>query len=207
MCIIRWHQRYLESIRLVCASWGWDVVRERRMANGGQYTFNDVRLAKMIRCTWLFEERQYMQSLQRFAHELQANEKQGRSFKYGCIVLDEILYMTLPRARGVEVERRARDQGRVVGSDSDGAGCNAAPPGDSDVDSAGARDPDSHDRDWEAECEDEATSSANLTKSSSMTACSSHATLTISSQDQTSSSDSITCSPIELNALSMPSGM
>mmetsp|Transcript_24106 Transcript_24106/g.43451 ORF Transcript_24106/g.43451 Transcript_24106/m.43451 type:complete len:116 (-) Transcript_24106:4-351(-) len=53
----------------------------------------DVRLAKVIRSLWIFRERAYMESMQAFAWDLQANEKRGRSFTYGGTCLDEILYM------------------------------------------------------------------------------------------------------------------
>jgi hypothetical protein len=45
-----------------------------------------------------------MESLQKFARDLQANEKCGRPFMYGHTLLDEILYMQLPRTHEVEAD-------------------------------------------------------------------------------------------------------
>eukprot|EP00667_Euglena_gracilis_P013093 EG_transcript_13475 len=98
-----WHERYLESVRIVAEGWAWDVDRMQRLPTDGEgkgwtkWTGSDVRLAKMIRSLWLFEEERYMASLQAFAQELKANEKEGKPFVYGHTVLDEILFMALPR--------------------------------------------------------------------------------------------------------------
>lgn len=96
-----WRSRYLESIRIVARGWGWDVEQEDFVpaGQGGQWDGWDVRLAKMIRSLWLFEEQPYFDSLQRFAKHIHENVYKGRGFYYGHICLDEILHMTVPRAK------------------------------------------------------------------------------------------------------------
>jgi len=89
-----------EGWRRCCRAWGWDFENRKRfdpMPEGCGWTNWDVRLAKMIRCAWLFENQNALDSLQAFAHDLQKNEKQGAPFMYSGIVLDEILAMQLPR--------------------------------------------------------------------------------------------------------------
>mgnify|MGYP001171646465 CR=1 FL=1 len=89
-----------ESWRRACHAWGWDFEGKKRldpMPPGCGWTDWDVRLSKMIRCAWLFENQDALDSLQAFARDLQANEKRGQSFYYGHICLDEILAMKLPR--------------------------------------------------------------------------------------------------------------
>jgi hypothetical protein len=97
-----WRDRYRESVRIVAEAWAWDVEKAQRLpvAEGKgwtKWTASDVRLAKMIRSLWLFEEADYLRSLQAFAREVRVNEKGGEPFVYGHTVLDEILFMTLPR--------------------------------------------------------------------------------------------------------------
>merc|ERR1712048_1238764 len=101
-----WLQNYKESVRLAVLAWGWDVDKSARVKDppkGMQWTNWDVRLAKMCRSLFLFEEPELLSSLQAFAHDLQANEKGGKSFFYGSICLDELLMFQLPR-RAVDPE-------------------------------------------------------------------------------------------------------
>jgi len=95
-----WRANYLEAARICAAAWGWDLTKGRLIRDrqrGQRWDGVDVRLAKMIRSLWLFEEREAFLSLQKFAYSVLWHEKEGRSFRYGGIVLDELLTMTLPR--------------------------------------------------------------------------------------------------------------
>eukprot|EP00747_Dinoflagellata_sp_TGD_P167059 gnl/TRDRNA2_/TRDRNA2_190864_c0_seq1.p1 gnl/TRDRNA2_/TRDRNA2_190864_c0~~gnl/TRDRNA2_/TRDRNA2_190864_c0_seq1.p1 ORF type:complete len:324 (-),score=52.65 gnl/TRDRNA2_/TRDRNA2_190864_c0_seq1:14-985(-) len=95
-----WLSRYHECVVLVARSWGWDVEAETRIADAspGQHWRNlDVRLAKICRSLYLFEQEQLLSSMQKFATEIQQCEKEGKSFFYGMICLDELLYFELPR--------------------------------------------------------------------------------------------------------------
>ena len=94
-----WRSQYLESIRIVSRGWGWDVEKSELITDGrgGSWDNWDIRLAKMIRSLWLFEEEQYFLSLQSFARHIQENVYHGRGFHYGSICLDEMLHMVLPR--------------------------------------------------------------------------------------------------------------
>lgn len=89
-----WRQRYHESVSLVAAAWAWDVATSRPLdppADGQGWTDWDVRLAKMIRSTFVFEEAELMRSLQAFARY---TKPQG-GLSYGHINLDEVYFMTL----------------------------------------------------------------------------------------------------------------
>eukprot|EP00440_Ansanella_granifera_P062190 gb/GFBE01067424.1/.p1 GENE.gb/GFBE01067424.1/~~gb/GFBE01067424.1/.p1 ORF type:complete len:260 (+),score=60.56 gb/GFBE01067424.1/:1-780(+) len=95
-----WLQGYFEGVRLVCAAWGWDVDSACRidpLAPGMGYTGWDVRLAKICRSLYLFEQESLLSSMQKFAREVQRHEKGGANFFYGTICLDELLYFELPR--------------------------------------------------------------------------------------------------------------
>lgn len=95
-----WHARYLEAVRLVAAAWGWDAITSTRIdppSPGMGYRGWDVRLAKVCRSLYLLEEEQLLASMQSFAREVQRVEKEGKSFFYGRICLDELLYFELPR--------------------------------------------------------------------------------------------------------------
>merc|ERR1711904_314272 len=63
----------------------------------GYSAFNDVRLAKICRSLFLFEQDELLSLMQEFAREVQRTEKGGASFFYGRICLDELLYFELPR--------------------------------------------------------------------------------------------------------------
>ena len=63
----------------------------------GSWTDWDVRLAKIVRSLWMFEEEEYFHSMQNFARSVHEKEKGGESFFYGGICLDEMLAMELPR--------------------------------------------------------------------------------------------------------------
>lgn len=88
----QWLERYLESLELVCAAWGWDVAQAKPidpLASGMGWTDWDIRLAKMIRSLWLFGQVNETQSLQAFARLV----KPHGGLRYGHINLDEVFYM------------------------------------------------------------------------------------------------------------------
>lgn len=144
-----WLSGYREAVTLCARAWGWDAERATRVEpreDGMGWTQWDVRLAKMIRSLWLFEEAALLRSMQAFARALQRKEKGGRSFCYGRVCLDEILHMALPRrAAGGALahapphasHKRARVHAGaaaaappVAEAPSDGEGVNSAgPPG------------------------------------------------------------------------------
>ena len=52
---------------------------------------------KVVRSLYLFEQKDLMESAQHYARLVQRDHKAGQSFTYGRIVLDELLYFSLPR--------------------------------------------------------------------------------------------------------------
>ena len=99
-----WVSSYRESIILVCKAMGWDLGNQEPIhgldcPQWQQLPFvnKDVRLAKMIRSSWLLEVRDIFESLQAFAHYINDSIYNGKGFFYGSICLDEILHMDLPR--------------------------------------------------------------------------------------------------------------
>jgi hypothetical protein len=87
-----WVDRYHESLALVSAAWGWDVVGARPvepLQPGQGWTDWDIRLAKMIRSLWLFGQAKERESLQTFARMLRP---QG-GLRYGHIDLDGVFLM------------------------------------------------------------------------------------------------------------------
>jgi len=89
-----WHKGYLEGVELVSRAWGWDVkkgVNVAPMEDGMGWTNWDVRLAKIVRSLWIFGEKEYFESMQKFAWFIAP--KGGLYYGFTC--LDEILYMTL----------------------------------------------------------------------------------------------------------------
>eukprot|EP00927_Polykrikos_kofoidii_P037663 TRINITY_DN31868_c0_g1_i1.p1 TRINITY_DN31868_c0_g1~~TRINITY_DN31868_c0_g1_i1.p1 ORF type:complete len:266 (+),score=52.55 TRINITY_DN31868_c0_g1_i1:113-910(+) len=95
-----WLEGYHEALRIATLAWGWDLEQARRVQDPQpemQWRNWDVRLSKMCRSVFLFEESDILGSLQAYARELQAHEKGGKSFFYGSICLDELLYFELPR--------------------------------------------------------------------------------------------------------------
>ena len=55
----QWRERYIEGVRLAALAWGWDLDKGHRVespAVGQKWTSWDVRLAKIVRSLWLFEE-------------------------------------------------------------------------------------------------------------------------------------------------------
>ena len=92
-----WLTGYLESVRLVSKAWGWDVDARIVIKDGGFWDKKDVRLAKIIRSLWLFEQVDYFESMQLFAHHINDTVYNGRGLFYGRICLDEVLYMKLSR--------------------------------------------------------------------------------------------------------------
>lgn len=95
-----WLAGYRDAIRLVSAAWGWDTTASKPitpLATGMGYKGWDVRLAKICRSLFLFEDVPLLASMQEFARLVQQTEKGGASFFYGRICLDELLYFELPR--------------------------------------------------------------------------------------------------------------
>jgi len=95
-----WLAGYREGVAVCLRAWGWDAAQRARidpLEAGMGWTNWDVRLAKMVRSLWLFEEVHLFASTQAFARAVHAEEKGGRPFRYGSICLDEILLMQLPR--------------------------------------------------------------------------------------------------------------
>ena len=105
-----WHEGYKEAVTLVLAAWGWNVDElclfdPPRMGMG--WTDWDVRLSKIIRSLWLFEEEALFHSVQAFARVVQKTHKNGESFMYAGICLDELLFMKLPRRSPLSQSRSA----------------------------------------------------------------------------------------------------
>jgi hypothetical protein len=93
-----WLSRYRESVSLVAKAWGWNVETSSLLDNeGGYWDKKDVRLAKIIRSLWLFEQADYLSSMQVFAHHINETVNEKKGLYYGKICLDEVLYMKLPR--------------------------------------------------------------------------------------------------------------
>eukprot|EP00930_Biecheleria_cincta_P043913 TRINITY_DN30130_c0_g1_i1.p1 TRINITY_DN30130_c0_g1~~TRINITY_DN30130_c0_g1_i1.p1 ORF type:complete len:261 (+),score=44.79 TRINITY_DN30130_c0_g1_i1:34-783(+) len=95
-----WLEGYRDAVRLVAKAWGWDTATAEMIepkAEGMGYKGWDVRLAKICRSLFLFEEEPLLANMQKFAREIQRTEKAGGSFFYGRICLDELLYFELPR--------------------------------------------------------------------------------------------------------------
>lgn len=130
-----WLLGYREGVRLALAAWGWDTSHEKRIVpiqQGMGWTHWDIRLSKIIRSLFLFEETQLLNSVQAFARELQKNEKKQEGFFYGRINLQELLYFQLPR-RVHEPHEEAKElnasDGCIADHDgSNGAGAAAAAP-------------------------------------------------------------------------------
>lgn len=100
---------YREGATLVLRAWGWDVATgamiEPQEAGMG-WTSWDVRLAKILRSLWLFQERDLLTSVQGYARAV----KPDGGLRYGPHSLDEVYYM------------RVRDA-----ADGDAAGAGAFP--------------------------------------------------------------------------------
>lgn len=85
-----WLSRYRESVQLVSYAWGWDVEKAAPVQlPGAKWTNWDVRLAKIIRSLWIFEQDDFLESMQKFA--LKIAPRGGLS--YGYIRLDEVFLM------------------------------------------------------------------------------------------------------------------
>lgn len=95
-----WLAGYHEAVRLVTAAWGWDLHAVRRI-DPDMFTYDgpDVRVAKICRSLYIFEEEEFLSSVQKFAHEVQRVEKKGQGFFYGLTCLDELLHFELPRRK------------------------------------------------------------------------------------------------------------
>ena len=61
-----------------------------------------VRLAKVCRSLYLFEQADLLESVQEYARGVQLQEKRGAAFRYGAVVLDELLHFRLPRRAGAK---------------------------------------------------------------------------------------------------------
>jgi len=89
-----WLQGYREGVMLVAKAWGWDVANSQCVEpreSGMGWTHWDVRLAKIIRSLWLFDQKDLMESMQKFTRVV----KPRGGLYYGGICLDEVLYMTV----------------------------------------------------------------------------------------------------------------
>lgn len=89
-----WLSNYHESVMWVARAWGWDVKEEKLIEpkeSGMGWDRWDVRLAKIIRSLWIFDEKQLMTSMQKYARIVAPNG----GLRYGGINLDEVLFMTL----------------------------------------------------------------------------------------------------------------
>eukprot|EP01126_Amoeba_proteus_P012229 TRINITY_DN15026_c0_g1_i4.p1 TRINITY_DN15026_c0_g1~~TRINITY_DN15026_c0_g1_i4.p1 ORF type:complete len:380 (+),score=61.02 TRINITY_DN15026_c0_g1_i4:90-1229(+) len=87
-----WLSNYLESIGWVAKSWAWDIQRAQPVLDrqpGMEWDNWDVRLAKIIRSLWLFDQGKYMKSMQQFARTIAPNG----GLYYGGICLDEVFLM------------------------------------------------------------------------------------------------------------------
>merc|ERR1712023_142825 len=125
-----WLEGYREAVRLVSAAWGWDTRASgpiKPLAPGMGYRGWDVRLAKICRSLFLFEEASLLATMQEFAREVQRTKKNGGSFFYGRICLDELLYFELPRrksspdAAGANLAAAASKQGYPDGEQQEGS--------------------------------------------------------------------------------------
>jgi hypothetical protein len=68
-----WIERYREGVGLVLRAWGWDVATSapvQPLEKGMRWTNWDVRLAKIIRSLWLFEQKPLLESAQAFARHV-----------------------------------------------------------------------------------------------------------------------------------------
>jgi len=100
-----WLEGYRRGIRLAAKAWGWNIdaaarIRGTELYEGMGWTDGkDVRLAKLLRSLWLFEEDVLLVSMLGFARTLHAVEKEGRDFMHhdGKTNLQELLNFTLPR--------------------------------------------------------------------------------------------------------------
>jgi len=91
---LEWFNGYLEAIELAAKAWGWDVKNAQPcdpMERGMCWTDWDVRLAKIIRSLWIFQQKEYMESMQAFARRIAPTG----GLSYGWISLDEVFFMKL----------------------------------------------------------------------------------------------------------------
>eukprot|EP00906_Rhabdomonas_costata_P025697 RCo036712 len=87
---------YREGVRLAALAWGWEVDHAKPvlpLQNGMGWSNWDIRLAKILRSLWLFEDGPYFASMQAYARLL----KPHGGFTHKGRDLDEVLLMTLPR--------------------------------------------------------------------------------------------------------------
>eukprot|EP01125_Pyxidicula_operculata_P011582 TRINITY_DN3794_c0_g1_i4.p1 TRINITY_DN3794_c0_g1~~TRINITY_DN3794_c0_g1_i4.p1 ORF type:complete len:363 (+),score=121.11 TRINITY_DN3794_c0_g1_i4:105-1193(+) len=71
-----WMAGYKEAVELVSKAWGWDVNNACTFEPpelGMGWTHWDVRLAKIIRSLWIFGQKHYMESMQKFAEHVKPN--------------------------------------------------------------------------------------------------------------------------------------
>ena len=89
-----WLEGYVEAVGIVSRAWGWDLRRARAvspLSSGMGWTFWDIRLAKMLRSLWVFDQNDALESLQKFARQV----KPEGGLRYGRICLDEVFFMVL----------------------------------------------------------------------------------------------------------------
>jgi hypothetical protein len=88
----KWILGYREGIEFCAKAWGWNAKCKCMIQPPDKdmgWTAWDVRLAKIIRSLWLFEETQLLHSMQEFARIVKPN----MGLSYGRICLDEVFYM------------------------------------------------------------------------------------------------------------------
>lgn len=85
-----WLVRYRRSVELVSEAWGWDIYAcKPKIDNMKKWTGQDIRLSKIIRSLWIFEQYDMMRSMQLFARYVKPN----KGLTYNGICLDEVYYM------------------------------------------------------------------------------------------------------------------
>ena len=110
-----WVADYREGARLLLRAWGWDTDESHGGAMidppepGMGWTGWDVRLAKVLRSLWLFQEDALLRSVQAYARVV----KPTGGLAYGRHCLDEVFYMRLVRGC-------ATSAGSCVGTDEEG---------------------------------------------------------------------------------------
>ena len=86
-----WLSNYREAVKIVAKAWGWDTVNNVLIEN--KYSYWHIRLAKIIRSLWLFEQKDLMKSMQKFAKTVMPNG----GLTYGNISLDEVYFMEIKK--------------------------------------------------------------------------------------------------------------
>eukprot|EP01007_Sphenomonas_quadrangularis_P000598 NODE_1446_length_870_cov_158.587089_g1194_i0.p1 GENE.NODE_1446_length_870_cov_158.587089_g1194_i0~~NODE_1446_length_870_cov_158.587089_g1194_i0.p1 ORF type:complete len:198 (+),score=3.23 NODE_1446_length_870_cov_158.587089_g1194_i0:122-715(+) len=95
-----WLSGYRCGVRIVAQAWGWDVDAASLLpdceAHDQVWDGWDIRLVKILRSLWLFEQEDYFRSMYKFAAHLHHGVKRGRPFSYGAETYD-VFSLRLPR--------------------------------------------------------------------------------------------------------------